>query len=171
MVKTTEQKIKERKEKRRLKGERFLAKLERIERAKETEPKIETVAAVKGRQYTISIALPSSVIDNCLTLDLKCFVASMVGRCCAIFGIDEVVIFDDLSVVVNTTPGSGLKNSKHSMGAAEMLQYIECPPYLRKNFFPYRKDLENAVEMNPIDIPHHAQKLVSFRYIFLLFHT
>lgn len=41
---------------------------------------------------------------------------------------------------------------------ARILQYLECPQYLRKYFFPLHKDLQYAGVLNPLDAPHHLRQ-------------
>lgn len=40
---------------------------------------------------------------------------------------------------------------------ARVLQYCECPQYLRRNFFPMHPDLQFAGLLPPIDPPHHVR--------------
>ena len=40
---------------------------------------------------------------------------------------------------------------------ARVLQYCECPQYLRRNFFPMHADLQFAGLLPPIDAPHHVR--------------
>ena len=40
---------------------------------------------------------------------------------------------------------------------ARILQYLECPQYLRKHFFPIHRDLQYAGVLNPTDMPHHLR--------------
>ncbi|XP_034047404.1 putative methyltransferase C9orf114 homolog isoform X2 [Thalassophryne amazonica] len=40
---------------------------------------------------------------------------------------------------------------------ARILQYLECPQYLRKWFFPKHQDLQYAGLLNPLDSPHHMR--------------
>ncbi|KAF2460155.1 putative RNA methyltransferase [Lineolata rhizophorae] len=48
-----------------------------------------------GRGYTLSIAVPGSIIANALTHDIKSRLAAQVARAAAVFCVDEIVIFDD----------------------------------------------------------------------------
>lgn len=43
------------------------------------------------------------------------------------------------------------------MQMARILQYLECPQYLRKSFFPQHDDLRYAGVLNPLDSPHHMK--------------
>ena len=40
---------------------------------------------------------------------------------------------------------------------ARVLQYCECPQYLRRHFFPMHPDLQFAGLLAPIDAPHHVR--------------
>lgn len=42
---------------------------------------------------------------------------------------------------------------------ARVLQYCECPQYLRKHFFPMHPDLQFCGLLAPIDAPHHVRAL------------
>lgn len=45
--------------------------------------------------YTVSLAVPGSVIENTQTLELATAVAGLIARTAAIFCVDEVVVIDD----------------------------------------------------------------------------
>jgi len=47
---------------------------------------------------------------------------------------------------------------------ARILQYLECPQYLRKFFFPLHKDLKFSGLLNPLDAPHHLRQQNDFIY-------
>ena len=40
---------------------------------------------------------------------------------------------------------------------SRILQYLECPQYMRKQLFPQHKDLQYAGLLNPLDSPHHLR--------------
>jgi predicted SPOUT superfamily RNA methylase MTH1 len=76
--------------------------------------------------------------------------AGQVARAAAIYNVDEVVVFGD--------GGSGETGHTRSMAQlARVLQYLECPQYLRKHFFPIHDDLKYAGVLNPTDMPHHLR--------------
>merc|ERR1719430_1878247 len=104
--------------------------------------------AVKGRQYTVSIALPGSILDNAQTPELRTYLAGQVARAAAIYNVDEVVVFGD---------SGGAEHSRGMVQLARILQYLECPQYLRKHFFPIHDDLKYAGVLNPTDMPHHLR--------------
>lgn len=67
-----------------------------------------------------------------------------IARALAVFSVDEVVIFDE-SGKAKSESNSGLnRKSDPNILLARILQYLECPQYLRKNFFPNHSDLQYA---------------------------
>lgn len=67
-----------------------------------------------------------------------------IARALAVFNVDEVVIFDE-SGKAKSESNSGLnRKSDPNILLARILQYLECPQYLRKNFFPKHSDLQYA---------------------------
>lgn len=48
-----------------------------------------------GRSYTISLALPGSIIDNAQSAELRTYLAGQIARAAAVFNIDEVVVFNE----------------------------------------------------------------------------
>jgi predicted SPOUT superfamily RNA methylase MTH1 len=40
----------------------------------------------------------------------------------------------------------------------KVLEYLECPQYLRKAIFPPHRYLEAVGLLNPIETPHHLRK-------------
>lgn len=48
-----------------------------------------------GRAYTLSVALPGSIIANAQTAELRTSLAGQVARALVIFNVDEVVVFDE----------------------------------------------------------------------------
>jgi predicted SPOUT superfamily RNA methylase MTH1 len=47
---------------------------------------------------------------------------------------------------------------------ARLLQYCECPQYLRRHFFPMHPDLQFAGLLAPIDAPHHVREGDASKY-------
>ena len=52
-------------------------------------------SGLSGRKYTVSIAIPGSIIDNAQSGELRTMVAGQLSRAAAVFQIDEIVIFED----------------------------------------------------------------------------
>lgn len=71
-----------------------------------------------------------------------------MARAGAIFKVDEVIVYDD-------TGGHGTNGCEQM---ARVLQFLECPQYLRKDLFPIHPDLQYAGLIAPLDIPHHLRR-------------
>lgn len=67
-----------------------------------------------------------------------------IARALAVFSIDEVVIFDESGKTQSNSNGGLKRHSDPNILLARILQYLECPQYLRKNFFPKHADLQYA---------------------------
>ena len=72
-------------------------------------------AASRGRDYTLSIALPGSIVANAQTAELKTYLAGQVARAAVVFNVDEIVIFAD-----RRTPGDSSKSTQVRPGKAAL---------------------------------------------------
>ncbi|XP_041826358.1 putative methyltransferase C9orf114 homolog [Melanotaenia boesemani] len=141
---------------------KVLKKLEKQKRqeaaAEKTKP--EENQKKQGRAYTVSIALPGSVLDNAQSPELRTYLAGQIARACVVFCVDEIIVFDEQGEDVKSVEGEfkGVGKKGHAcIQLARILQYMECPQYLRKWFFPVHKDLQYAGLLNPLDSPHHMR--------------
>lgn len=112
----------------------------------------------QGRRYTVSLAIPGSIIDNAQTKELKTVLAGQIARAAAIFKIDEVVVFDDRSSGDTAIGEISSRNTDGNAFLAHVLQYLETPQYLRKQLFPRHHHLQFAGLLSPLDTPHHLRK-------------
>lgn len=121
---------------------------------------------------TLSIAVPGSILDNAQSQELRTYVAGQIARAACIYCVDEIIVFDDSG---GTTPMNKVASTETSEGEmttiqkscvqmARILQYLECPQYLRKFFFPLHKDLKYCGLLNPLDAPHHLRQSNEFQY-------
>ena len=96
-----------------------------------------------GRKYTVSVALPGSIIANAQRLEWKTNLAgqvsssfpgfrllSQIGRALAVFCVDEVVIYNDGTVPITESGGISEPNSF----LAHVLQFLETPQYTMLNY-------------------------------------
>lgn len=122
---------------------------------------------------TVSIAVPGSILDNAQSQELRTYLAGQIARAACIFKVDEVIVFDDYGL--NTTSNSKRARLEETndegeqirhccVQLARILQYLECPQYLRKFFFPLHKDLKFSGLLNPLDAPHHLRQQNDFIY-------
>ncbi|KAE8222932.1 hypothetical protein CF319_g3955 [Tilletia indica] len=71
-------------------------KLSFYERVNPHKPSAKAIPSAHGsRTYTISIALPGSIVLNAQTPELQARLAGQIARTCAIFNVDEIVVFDE----------------------------------------------------------------------------
>ncbi|XP_077161256.1 28S rRNA (uridine-N(3))-methyltransferase isoform X2 [Paroedura picta] len=149
-------------EKKKWKEIKLLRKLEKKRMQEVMEKKKEDMEPMegKGRPYTVSIALPGSILNNAQSPELRTYLAGQIARACAIFNVDEIVVFDEQGEDSKTIEGEfeGVKKRGQAcVQLARILQYLECPQYLRKSFFPKHQDLQFAGLLNPLDSPHHVR--------------
>ncbi|KAG9515506.1 DUF171-domain-containing protein, partial [Aureobasidium melanogenum] len=116
-----------------------------------------------GRQHTVSIALPGSVIANAQSHDLKTMMAAQVARACAVFQVDEIVVFNDGQSQTGARPRKGFEGDGYTGYSNpddflyHVLSYLETPPHLRKTLFPMHPNLRTAGAMPSLDMPHHLR--------------
>lgn len=148
-------------------------KIDRIVKAKEkaeNAKKDETPPLIQPS--TLSIAVPGSILDNAQSQELRTYVAGQIARAACIYCVDEIIVFDDSG---GTTPMNKQASTENAEGElttiqrscvqmARILQYLECPQYLRKFFFPLHKDLKYCGLLNPLDAPHHLRQSNEFQY-------
>nr|XP_020475152.1 putative methyltransferase C9orf114 homolog isoform X2 [Monopterus albus] len=147
------------------KKQRKEAKLiKQLEKQKQEEAaerkKLEEIQNKQGRAYTVSVALPGSVLDNAQSAELRTYLAGQIARACVVFCVDEIIVFDEQGEDVKSIEGEfkGVGKKGHAcVQLARILQYLECPQYLRKWFFPKHQDLQYAGLLNPLDSPHHMR--------------
>lgn len=119
---------------------------------------------------TISIAVPGSILENAQSAELRTYLAGQIARAACVFCVDEVIVYDDIGDKFDTKKSKvedadGIKEARKScVQLARILQYLECPQYLRKHFFPLHKDLEFAGLLNPLDAPHHLRQSNDFKF-------
>lgn len=140
---------------------------------KELEKKVQEECE-KEKKYseisTVSIAIPGSILENAQSAELRTYLAGQLARAACVFCVDEVIVFDDIGDKLNTKKSKledvdGVIVARQScVQLARILQYLECPQYLRKHFFPIHKDLEFAGLLNPLDAPHHLRMSNDFKF-------
>jgi predicted SPOUT superfamily RNA methylase MTH1 len=97
-----------------------------------------------GRQ--LSIAIPASIASDIPHLREKTLRIGMIGRSAGIFGVDEIIIYQDL-------PKRKQAGDTHFI--ASILSYMETPQYLRKHLFKIRPELRFVGVLPPLRTAHH----------------
>lgn len=165
----------ERKEQRKVYREQnMLKKVEKQQKREEAErqkAEEEIIEKATPAVSTLSIAVPGSIMENAQSEELRTYLAGQIARAACIFNVDEVIVFDDLGASngkrsrIDTMESSDgeTENVRHCcLQLARILQYLECPQYLRKFFFPIHRDLKYTGLLNPLDAPHHLRQQNDF---------
>ncbi|AFZ80223.1 hypothetical protein BEWA_030760 [Theileria equi strain WA] len=101
----------------------------------------------RPREHTISVALPASLVQNVQSEELRAYVIGNIARTLTIYGINEVVLYNDM----------GNEGTKWQDHFALNLRYLETPQYLRRYLYPMNYALKYAGLQNPLDAPHHLR--------------
>ncbi|MCC7553480.1 MAG: RNA-binding protein [Methanobacteriaceae archaeon] len=96
----------------------------------------------------VSVFLPSSFISETKDYKLKTSKIGIIGRSLAVFGINDVIIYNDDSIDVNLA-------EKDADFINEILNYMNTPQYLRKRAFPIKGELKHVGILPPLRTPHH----------------
>ncbi|XP_058125246.1 putative methyltransferase C9orf114 [Anopheles ziemanni] len=128
------------------------------------------VVSEDQRVSTVSIAVPGSIMENAQSPELRTYLAGQIARAACVFQVDEVIVFDDCAPHNQGTDRmASIETSEGATSArrcciqlARILQYLECPQYLRKYFFPIHNDLKYCGLLNPLDSQHHLRQLSEF---------
>lgn len=88
------------------------------------------------------------VVPGSLTLEspdpkVATYKIGLVGRAAAIFGVDEVVVYED-------------RDHQKGRQVARVLSYQATAPYLRKQLFPISDDLAHVGVLPPLNLPAHT---------------
>jgi predicted SPOUT superfamily RNA methylase MTH1 len=117
-----------------------------------------TKSEQKGRSWTLAVALPGSVLANAQTPALQTYLAGQIARALAIFEVDEVIIFAERVRATIAGTVSSPSSTAFDTHLARLLQYAECPQYLRQALFPHTPELQYVGLLNPLDTPHHPRR-------------
>ncbi|KAK0733746.1 putative RNA methyltransferase [Lasiosphaeria miniovina] len=114
-----------------------------------------------AREWTVSVAVPTSVITDCVTREQRTTYAGRIARALAVFSVDEVVVYDD--TLVDQRPArvdheayTGDVDPAHFL--EHILAYLETPPFMRKTLFPLHPNLRSQGLLPSLDMPHHPHK-------------
>lgn len=96
----------------------------------------------------VSIFIPDSFLAETSDLKLKTSKVGLIGRALAVFRVDQVVIYKDLS-----DDNGKVRNDAYFI--SEILSYMNTPQYLRKKAFPIKHELKHAGILPPLRTPYH----------------
>ncbi|KAM3438057.1 hypothetical protein MY4824_003504 [Beauveria thailandica] len=116
-----------------------------------------------GRQWTISIAVPGSILSNLPTAEQRLVTVARLARSISIFCVDEVIVYDDAPSARNTTTRFDMADGIYTGDAdpchfvAQVLSFLECPPFMRRRLFPLHPNLRHTALLPALDSPHHPR--------------
>ncbi|MHA2223709.1 MAG: putative RNA uridine N3 methyltransferase [Candidatus Hodarchaeales archaeon] len=97
-----------------------------------------------------TLAIPDSAVMDCTDLRSKTEKLFQIARISAIFKIQEIIVFHDPFL----NPSRANRERRKITG---ILEYIECPQYLRKRLFPLSRDMAAVGVLSPLATPHHPR--------------
>ncbi|CAL2038109.1 unnamed protein product [Caenorhabditis brenneri] len=154
---------------RKIKDEKKRKNEEKIIRAAEEAKKAKVEKVDHTPPFTISIAVPGQFLNNAQSSELRTYMAGQIARAATLYRVDEIIIYDESCRMTNeavnayyngTWQGTLLPAETNYEGCfylAKILEYLECPQYLRKDLFPIQKPLKYAGLLNPLDAQHHLK--------------
>ena len=99
-------------------------------------------------QYTI--AVPDSSVTDCIDIRTKTEKIFQIARIAAIFQIQDIFIYHDPFLKPS-------RANRERRIITRILQYVECPQYLRKRLFPLSRDTAAVGALSPLATPHHIR--------------
>ena len=99
-----------------------------------------------SRGFTLSVALPASIVSDTPHLREKTAKLGLVARACTIFGVSQIILYPD-DARRNLTSDLEL--------SAELLRYLDTPPYLRKKLYGLSPSFQFAGILPPLQSPPH----------------
>jgi len=98
------------------------------------------------RYPKLSVAIPASLVSDVPHLREKTSKIGFVGRALAMFRVDKVIVYPDVSAQTQV---------RDIELVVTILSYLETPQYLRKNLFKIRPELSYSGILPPLRTPHH----------------
>jgi predicted SPOUT superfamily RNA methylase MTH1 len=98
----------------------------------------------------LTIAIPDSAVTDCTDLRTKTEKIFQIARIAAIFQVQDIIIYHDPFLKPS-------RANRERRIISRILQYIECPQYLRKRLFPLSRDTSAVGVLSPLATPHHIR--------------
>lgn len=93
------------------------------------------------------------------TPEQKTALVGQIARACAVFCVDEVIVFDDGQAATGPPESNGYTAyTDPNYFLFHLLSYLETPPNLRQTLFPMHPDLRLAGKLPSVDMPHHLRR-------------
>ncbi|KAK7182243.1 hypothetical protein DPSP01_006962 [Paraphaeosphaeria sporulosa] len=148
-----------------------------------TEKPSATFKPRTARPWTVTMALPGSILNNVARHDTKTLLAGRIARAAAVWCVDEIVVYDDDPTTIPEKV-SGYYRSKKKTKAEIMdsiseadipyqnpdrflvglLEYADCPPHIRSSLFPMCEPYKHVGLLPPLDTPSHTKPAEWIRF-------
>ena len=119
----------------------------------------DTICKRSPKDFTVSIAIPSSVLKTAKSTELKTYLVGQIARACAIHEIDEIIVYMDIPYEASDELERG-----PGLFICRLLQYLECPPYMRTALIPAHDDLKFASLLPLLHMPHQMSSTCTSLY-------
>jgi predicted SPOUT superfamily RNA methylase MTH1 len=100
------------------------------------------------QKINLTIAIPSNFLEDSNDLRAKTQKIGQIARAAAIYRVRQIAIYS-----------IGKLNQKKYLDDAKfikkILEYLDCPQYLRKKIFPKRPEFKYVGVLPPLRTPHH----------------
>ncbi|NVM53724.1 MAG: hypothetical protein HWN66_08475 [Candidatus Helarchaeota archaeon] len=96
----------------------------------------------------LSIAIPCTVLEDCSDLRSKTQKLGQIARACAIFKVKQIIIY-------SFNKRLSKRFSKDIEIIKEILEYLDCPQYLRKLIYPKLPIYRYVGILPPLRTPNH----------------
>ncbi|GMH55082.1 hypothetical protein TL16_g01815 [Triparma laevis f. inornata] len=93
------------------------------------------------RHDTLSIAVPTSIVANAQSKELKTMLCGQIARAATIYNVDEIVLYEDVEGGKNEDTSSNDKRNPLQF-MQRVLEYAETPQYLKQSLHPNHADLQ-----------------------------
>ncbi|KAI0203406.1 putative RNA methyltransferase [Astrocystis sublimbata] len=115
----------------------------------------------QGREWTVSVAVAGSVLSTCRRDDQRMNIVSRIARALGVFGVDEIVVFDDSpmdSRPAHIDPKAYSGDIDPCGYIDHLLQYMEMPPFMRRYLLGLHPNLKAAGLAASLDLPSHPHQ-------------
>ncbi|MFX1295555.1 MAG: putative RNA uridine N3 methyltransferase [Promethearchaeota archaeon] len=96
----------------------------------------------------LSIAIPSNVLEDCSGLRSKTQKLGQIARAAAIYRVEQIIIY----FIDKINQKKKFNDIKLIKG---ILEYLDCPQYLRRKIFPKLPIFKYVGILPPLRTPHH----------------
>ena len=99
---------------------------------------------------TQALVIPDSAVYDCSDIRSKTDKIYQIARTAAIFKFSDIFVYHD----PHLKPREAHRERRI---ISRILEYVECPQYLRKRLFPISRDFAAVGSLSPLAIPHHSK--------------